>query len=220
MEVRLPTMMRVRCVASRWHPTFALVLFALLGLAAAPAEAAVEIGFHSKEFGVNFPHAFISLTGTVDATGEPVNADFGFTVRHLIGPSILFGRVEGVIISEGDSYVAGANRHFTMVLTDDQYAQILALVERWRALPQPSYSLERRNCVSFVAEVATLLGLQADPRGMMRRPKLFLDRVRELNLATIEAAAPADSAPAVAAPAVAAEPSPPEPAAEPVPEGR
>jgi hypothetical protein len=95
------------------------------------------------------------------------------------------------VISEKAAYVDGANHHFTMVLTDAQYREVMALVERWRALPQPSYSLDRRNCVSFVAEVATLLGLQADPRGLMRRPRAFLDRVRDRNSAAIAASSTA-----------------------------
>jgi hypothetical protein len=165
-------------------------LLGLLCLWCAPAPAAVEIRFHSKDFGVSFPHAFIVLTGTVDATGEPVDANYGFTVRHLIGPSILFGRVQGVVESVGPGFIEGSNRHFSMALTDDQYRQVMELVERWRELPQPSYSLERRNCVSFVAEVATLLGLQADPRGLMRRPRAFLDRVRAQNVALIAPAEP------------------------------
>jgi hypothetical protein len=162
-------------------------LFAALALliAAAPAAAAVEITFHSKDFGISFPHAFVVLSGTLDETGEPVEANYGFTVRHLIGPSVLFGRVQGTIESVGDGFVEHSNRHFSMVLTDDQYREVLALVERWRALPQPSYSLDRRNCVSFVAEVATLLGLEAETRGLMRRPRAFLDRVRERNAARL-----------------------------------
>ena len=149
---------------------------------AAPAPAAVEITFHSKDFGITFPHAFIVLRGTVDETGEPVDTNYGFTVRHLIGPSALFGPVQGEIETVSDSgYVEDSNRHFTMRLSDDQYRALLALVERWRALPQPSWSLRRRNCVSFVADVAALLGLDADPRGLMRRPGAFLDRVRERN---------------------------------------
>lgn len=153
----------------------------LLLLWAAPAGAAVEISFHSKDFGVTFPHAFIVLTGTVDETGEAVEANYGFTVRHLIGPSVLFGRVEGTIETVGEDFVEHSNRHFSLTLTDAQYRQVMDLVEHWRTLPQPSYSLDRRNCVSFVAEVATLLSLEADPRGLMRRPHAFLDRVRERN---------------------------------------
>ena len=168
------------------------MLFAWLALLlwASPAPAAVEIRFHSKDFGVSFPHAFIVLTGTVDATGEPVDANYGFTLRHLIGPSVLFGRVQGTIESVGVDFIEHSNRHFTMTLTDDQYRQVMALVEEWRALPQPSYSLDRRNCVSFVAAVATLLGLEADPRGLMRRPRAFLDRVRAQNVARLETTPP------------------------------
>lgn len=160
---------------------FRFGLLALLLLWTVPARATVEIQFHSKDFGATFPHAFIVLTGTLDGTGEAVHANYGFTVRHLIGPSVLFGRVQGVVESESESYVAGSNHHFSMVLTDAQYGEVMAVVERWRALPQPSYSLDRRNCVSFVADVATTLGLEADPAGMMRRPRLFLDRVRDRN---------------------------------------
>ena len=162
-----------------------------LSLAAAPAAAAVEITFHSKDFGTTIPQAFVVLRGTVDSTGEPVDANYGFTVRHLIGPSVLFGRVEGTIESVGKGFVEHSNRHFNLTLSDAQYREVLDLVERWRALPQPSYSLDRRNCVSFVAEIATLLGLEAETRGLMRRPHAFLDRVRERNSARLAASAPA-----------------------------
>jgi hypothetical protein len=165
------------------------MLLMLLLIRAAPAAAAVEISFHSKDFGTSFPHAFIVLTGTVDATGEPVSANYGFTVRNAVGPSVLLGRVRGVVDSAGPNYVEHSNRHFSMLLSDEQFRQLLALVERWHRLPQPSYSLDRRNCVTFVAEVAVLLGLEADTHGLMRRPRAFLDRVRERNAPRIAAAA-------------------------------
>jgi hypothetical protein len=158
---------------------------AWLCLAAAPAAASVEIRFHSKDLGATFPHAFIAFEGTLDSTGEAVSGNYGFTVRHLIGPSVLLGPVQGTMISESPAYVAGSNHHFTLVLTDDQYRAVMRLIDRWQALPQPSYSLARRNCVSFVAEVAVLLGLSADPAGLMRRPRAFLDRVRRQNSALI-----------------------------------
>jgi hypothetical protein len=158
---------------------------------ATAAASAVEIRFHSKDFGATFPHAFIVLHGTLDATGEAVDANYGFTVRHLVGPSALLGPVEGAVESEGPAYVAGSNFHFSLILSDDEYRRVATLVERWRTLPQPSYRLTRRNCVSFVAEIATMLGLTADPRGLMRRPRAFLDRVRMANEAAIAARAPA-----------------------------
>lgn len=159
----------------------------MLCLWAGPAEAAVEIRFHSKDFGASFPHAFIVLEGTLDATGERVGENYGFTVRNQIGPSVLFGPVQGEVVSEGATYVANSNTHFALTLSDDEYRLVMALVERWRTLPQPSYRLDNRNCVSFVAEVATLLGLTAETRGLMRRPRAFLDRVRIANTASIAA---------------------------------
>ena len=77
---------------------FGLVL--LLGLHV-PAFAAVEIGFYSRELGGNnFPHAFIQLRGTVDATGEAVDTSYGFTAR-AISPAILWGSVSGEVLVEG-----------------------------------------------------------------------------------------------------------------------
>ena len=167
-------------------------LFAALFLClwAGAAQAAVEIRFHSKDFGATFPHAFIVLRGTLETTGEAVDENYGFTLRHLVGPSALFGAVEGVVESAGPDYVESSNFHFALRLSDEDYHRVVALVEHWRDLPQPSYRLTRRNCVSFVAEIAALLGLSADPRGMMRRPRAFLDRVRERNAETIAARAP------------------------------
>ena len=150
------------------------------------AQAAVEIGFHSRAFGSSFPHGLIVLRGTVDGTGERVDANYGFTVRHQIGPSVLFGPVQGAVTSETRQYVAGTKRHFSLTLSDDQYRRVMGVVEQWRALPQPSYRLDRRNCVSFVAAVATALGLDASPDpASMRRPQAFLDRVLQDNRARI-----------------------------------
>jgi len=164
-----------------------LCLLAVLWALGAPAQAAVQIVFHSKDFGASFPHAFVSLSGTVDGTGEVVDSNYGFTVRHALGPSALFGPVQGEVISERPNYVAAANRHFALVLTDEEYRRVLAVIERWRALPQPSYQLDRRNCVTFVAAIASALDLEAVPdRTTIRRPRAFLERVLRANRGRIE----------------------------------
>ena len=161
---------------SRW------LILGLTLLWPSAAAAAVEISFHSRAFGSSFPHALIMLRGTLDATGEPIDASYGFTVRHQIGPSVLFGPVQGHITRHGGDYVAGTRRHFSLQLSDEQYARVIQLVVRWQALPQPSYHLDRRNCVTFVAAVATELGLSASTdRATIRRPRAFLDRVEQAN---------------------------------------
>jgi hypothetical protein len=68
------------------------------------------------------------------------------------------------------------------MLTDEQYREVVAIVEKWRDAPQPSYRLSGRNCVDFVADVAVALGLQAPviPK-LMKKPRTYLDRIAELN---------------------------------------
>ena len=159
-----------------------LAVFAalLLGLQA-PALAAIEIAFHSRERGGSFPHAFIRLSGTLDATGEPVDTAYGFTARAL-SPAILFGPVSGEVFVESEARIRSSERQFRLTVTDDQYRAVMTVVEEWRSRPQPSYSLNRANCIHFVAAVASALDLRVElvPR-LMRRPRSFLIHQRALN---------------------------------------
>ena len=168
--------------------SWVLLLSALFVLARPEAAAAsVEIAFHSHAMGSSFPHALIVLRGTVDATGESVDTNYGFTVRHQIGPSVLFGPVQGAVMRESRDYVRHTRNHFSLVLTDDEYRRVLRLIDRWRALPQPSYRLDQRNCVSFVAAVAAELGLRAEiGRATTRRPRAYLDSLWLRNRGVIE----------------------------------
>lgn len=158
-----------------------LAVLLLFGLPA-PAYAAVEIAFYSRELGGNnFPHAFVDLRGTLDATGERVSASYGFTARTLT-PAILFGSVGGEVIVEGANQIGRSDRQFSLTLSDERYRAVIAVVERWRARAQPSYNLSQRNCVHFVAELAAAAGLQVNqPPRLMRRPRSFLQHVLSLN---------------------------------------
>lgn len=164
-----------------------LLLFLLLTLGWAGAAAAeVEIHFHSKDMASTFPHAFVRLTGTDERTGEAVDINYGFTPVSLT-PAILFGPVQGMMHTVSRQYLDRSDQHFSLKLTDAQYRAVLAVVERWRAAPQPNYRLNSRNCVHFVAEVAAALGLAAVPdRKLVKKPKSFLRRVTQDNLALIE----------------------------------
>lgn len=166
-----------------------LALLLLLGLAG-PALAAVEIAFYSRELGGNnFPHAFVTLKGTVDSTGEQVDTSYGFTAK-AITPALLLGSVAGEVVVEGERQIARSDRQFAFALTDDQYRAVMAVVEAWRTRPQPSYNLNRRNCVHFVGELARAAGLRVEAeRRLMRRPRSFLEHVRSLN-PQLAAAAP------------------------------
>jgi hypothetical protein len=171
-------LMMLRAVGFRaWLLGFLL----LLGVQA-PAQAAVEIAFYSRELGGNnFPHAFVALHGTIDSTGEQVNTTYGFTA-HSVTPAILFGSVTGEVVVEGERQMARSTRQFALTLSDERYRAVMEVVDQWRNRPQPSYNLNHRNCVHFVAELARTVGLRVEevPR-LMKRPRSFLLHVRELN---------------------------------------
>jgi len=145
------------------------------------APAAVEITFLSKELGSSFPHAYVALKGTPDRGGAAVDANYGFTATH-VSPAILMGSVNGEIISVDAGYMERSDRHFTLRLSDAEYDQVLATVERWRTMKQPSYNLNRQNCVFFVAHVAAALGMTAEtPPALMKKPRSYLEMLTQAN---------------------------------------
>lgn len=164
---------------------FTMVLAGLLLLLCAPGRASAEVvvSFWSHARDQNYPHAFITMRGRVDATGEGVDSNIGFTA-HNISPMVLLGSVRGEMQRLSPSYLARpTNRlHFQLTLDDAQYARLTALIERWRTQPQPAYNLNRRNCVHFVMEAAALLGLSVNRQsGFFRKPADFLMEVERLN---------------------------------------
>ncbi len=160
--------------------------FALLLGTAIPAQAAVTITFWSHELGNSFPHAFFTLRGTLDANGAPVDANFGFTAK-TISPAMLFGPVAGRLDIAKPYYIAGSDAQFSLVITDAQYADILALVDAWSGKSGESpYRLGDRNCISFVQEAARRLGLTGlDQPRLMKRPRSFLKAVAAANAGRI-----------------------------------
>lgn len=160
---------------------------ALLAIVAVPASAAVSITFYSKELGASFPHAFVVVEGVLDRGGPRIEEDYGFTAK-TISPAILWGKVSGEVISDHTvSYVRGSDRHFTVTLSDAEYDRAMATVTRWRAAKQPSYDLDKHNCVHFVAEIATSIGLTADTRRLMKKPRSFLEALTAANQSRLEA---------------------------------
>lgn len=178
----------------------ALAITLVVATFATPAFASVEIAFYSRELGTNFPHAFVVLSGTVDATREQVNTNLGFTA-HSVTPALLFGAVRGEVEVVEAGYVARSDRQFALTLTDDQYRRVLAVAEEWRNAPQPNYRLRSHSCVHFVSAIAEAIGLRVDNnQRLMNRPRSFLERVLELN--------PQFAASPARAPAAAARPTP------------
>jgi hypothetical protein len=163
---------------------FRLFAALLVLVSASAATAEVRVTFHSfngsMPFG-RFPHAFVSFDGTLDATGEPVKENFGWSAK-IISPAVLQGPVYGIILVEKDKWLTQTNRHFTVALTDAQYKTLRAEVEAFRTNPGKYYSLEDRNCIHFVGRMAELLGLKVEyPREMLRKPRQWLNRIGDLN---------------------------------------
>jgi hypothetical protein len=158
------------------------VLFVLFAsLTSVTAKAEVVATFYSHDFGDHFPHAFVKLKGTVDSTGEQVDTNYGFTAVS-VSPAILMGSVKGMIETKGDKYIADSNPHFSLRLSDAEYAKLIAMVDKWRNLPGKSYSLNSRNCVHFAMEAAALLGLSVNRKSkFFKKPKSFLLETMKLN---------------------------------------
>lgn len=160
-----------------------LPLVLLVSLLAAPARAEVLVTFWSHAQDENYPHAFLVLQGTIDATGQRVDTNIGFTARRAT-PAVLIGPVEGQMQRVSRSYIARptSRPHFSLRLNDSQYAALQAHIARWRAQAQPNYDLNNRNCVHFVMEAAALLGLTVNRRsGYFLDPPRFLEEVMRLN---------------------------------------
>lgn len=159
-----------------------LILIALL-LWPAAAPAKVTLTFYSRELGVYFPHAFVRVTGATDAEPDKqIDTNYGFTAK-AVTPAILVGPVSGEMKPANPTYVRRSDSHFSLVLTDEQYDQVLAVVRKWGDLPQPSYDLHHANCVFFVGDVARALGLNVDdsqPR-LMSRPRSYIINLIRLN---------------------------------------
>lgn len=163
------------------------LLASLLLLLPCPALAAVTVTFWSQELGENFPHAFITLNGTPDAGGEPVDMGIGFTAKSLT-PAILMGSVAGKVEAPKRSYILKSDAHFAVVLTDAQYAAIRSLAEEWGEQGDHHYNLNRRNCVHFVGEAARRAGLAVtEPARLMKKPRSFLVHVAGENAGKVAA---------------------------------
>ena len=157
----------------------ALFFMVLFGFAASPARAEIEVGFWTRELGLDLPHAFFTIRGTVD--GKPVEESYGFTAK-AITPALLWGPVPGRIDLTTKSYMAQSNRIFTVRVGDDAYPRLRALVQRYSVKPGSIYRMNERNCVHFVAEAAGAVGLKLpNGKGMMKRPTSYMRAVAASN---------------------------------------
>ncbi len=156
----------------------ALILAALIAI---PAQARVTITFWSFEQGGYFPHAFYSLHGTPDRGGPPVKASYGFTAKSVV-PAMLMGSVGGKIHETDQQYFDHGTAHFSVQLSDAQFDAVMRMNRDWGPDGNNRYSLNKRNCVHFLAEAMRRSGLRVveDPK-LMKKPKSFANSIAALN---------------------------------------
>jgi hypothetical protein len=151
---------------------------------AVPAQAEVKVSFHSFSgsfLSGRYPHAFVAFDGTIDATGERIHENYGFSAKSA-GPAVLAGPVEHGMYSEKERHIRTTNRHFTITVSDATYRRMKQEVFAWRDAPGKYYDLDTRNCIHFVGRIAELGGLRVDyPPSMLRHPKEWLNHIAALN---------------------------------------
>lgn len=175
----------------------------LLALVAGHAWAEVTVTFYAHPGArirggyLLFPHAYVHAEGALDATGEPVDWSAGFTARSP-GPQLLFVRGRGVVASPDARYVDEGQPFLRVTLDDAGWRALRERADWWNSPEGSVYDLRRRNCITFIADLARVAGLQTAPEPSMK-PGAFLEATAALNP---EAAWTAD------APAPALPPSP------------
>jgi len=144
------------------------------------ARAEVAVTFYSHDFGKNFPHAFFVAKGET-SDGKKVDTAFGFTAVN-VSPTILFGSVNGHVKAPSADYIASSNPHFTVKVDDRKYRELMGVVQKWQAIPQKSYSLNKRNCVHFINDAIKTLDLKTNLKtANWKKPRSFMEEVMRLN---------------------------------------
>jgi hypothetical protein len=162
----------------------AAMLAMLAALLASSAQAQVLVSFYSVPGSVvtgRSVHAFFTLTGTLDANGQAVDENYGFSAATW-NPAGFFHPVPQTMLIENPDYVRRAHYHFRTTISDAAYHRIVQEVHLWWRDPNHLWDIDKRNCVTFVGVVAQMAGLKADfPPKMMRHPRAYLDHVAALN---------------------------------------
>jgi hypothetical protein len=169
---------------NKHHKMRFYVLFFVLFLGFFPTAgfAQITVSFYSHEFGSSFPHGFVTVEGQ-KTDGTRLDANYGFTAK-TVSPAILWGAVAGKVEVLKPSYIASSDKQFVLTITEREHDAMIAVVEKWRTAKQPSYSLNKTNCLHFVGQIAAALGMAVDyPKALMRKPRSYLKHLAEKNRA-------------------------------------
>ncbi|WP_226635090.1 hypothetical protein [Brevundimonas poindexterae] len=161
----------------------ALVLAGLVP--ALPAHAAVTVTFYGHEGNrvqngwLLFPHAFVHLHGTLESNGLPVDYAVGFTARSP-GPQLLFFSDRGILKRPEPAYIADGIAYLSVVISDETYETLRSRFDYWASAEGGTYNLRQRNCITFVADLAEVVGLDV-PDARTLSPNGFLKDLVAVN---------------------------------------
>jgi len=178
----------------------------MLALIAGSAWAEVTLTFYAhpgarvRDGNLLFPHAFVHATGSLEDTGDVVDWSAGFTARNP-GPQLLFSRGVGVVEHPNPRYVGEGKPYLRLTVSDAAYRAVRARADWWNSPEGWVYDLRRRNCITYIADLARVAGLQTADEPSMK-PGTFLEATAALN----PAAAWREAEPVHAAAAAVTEP--------------
>jgi hypothetical protein len=180
---------------------------ALLLISAGAGRCDTTVAFYSHGWGVApngmmyFPHAFVVITHSAKPGDPPQEEAWGYTAADPNDITVLARSSKGVVDQPNPDYRKKAVLHFDVTASDDQYAALHKVIDIWGGPGAQLYNLKSHNCVGFVAELATALGLQI-PATIGEDPAKFLEGVRRLNPERLaeSSAAPSSAARAEASP--------------------
>ena len=181
---------RVPIFRSPWLSALLLVVAVWV---APTAQAQVRVSFYSHPWGLSgtyiyFPHAFIVVEPDGASSTISGPESFGFTAVNATAV-LITKHGPGEIIPEDERYRTVSTLHFSVVVSDEQYAALSRGIEAWRSVKGDPYDLNKRNCITFIAEMARLAGLKVGGVATMD-PAVFLESVKRDNLERIAADAP------------------------------
>lgn len=163
----------------------ALIPGLLLALVAGQAWAEITLTFYAhpgarfRGGALLFPHAYLHATGVREDSGEVVNWAAGFTARNP-GPHLLFGRAGGVVQEPEQRYIGEGRGYLRLTVSDAVFDAVRARSDWWNSPEGSTYDLRRRNCITFIADLARVAGLQTAQEPSMK-PGTFLEATAALN---------------------------------------
>ena len=195
-------MVSARSSVNRFRVLLVLIVLLTAGWAQSAA-AEIRVTFYSHGWAVGsggetyFPHAYIRIEGST-ADGPPVDETFGFTAENL---SRAVKNLPGLVQPANPRFPGVSVAHFGLVISDEQYRILMARIAWWKTPEGALYNLRSRNCIDFVADMASTLGLEP---GQTRtwKPAVFMADTMKRNPGRIMVSA--EPPPSAAPPSVAA----------------